>query len=114
LKIYVGNLSPSVGDEQLRAHFATHGAVNSASVVTDKFSGQSRGFGFVEMSDAEASAAIKALDGSSLDGSTLKVNEARPKAPGGGRFGGGGGGGGGRRPGGGNSFGGGRGGKRSY
>src|SRR5689334_1416322 len=105
MKIYVGNLDPTVTNDQLRQTFAAHGTVNSAEVVTDKFSGASRGFGFVEMGDAEATAAIKALDGSPLGSNSLRVNEARPKEAGGGRFGGGGnrfgGGGGGNRFGGG-------------
>jgi RNA recognition motif-containing protein len=107
LKIYVGNLSPSVSDQQLESLFAGHGQVRSAQVVTDKFSGQSRGFGFVEMSDSDAQAAIRSLDGSAFEGSSLRVNEARPKEAGGG--------GGGFRPrsgGNGNRYGGGRSGNR--
>jgi len=82
--------------------FAVHGAVTSSRIITDKFTGQSRGFGFVEMSsDSEAQAAITALNGTQLGGRTLTVNEARPQEPrsgggGGGRGGFGGGGGGGR------------------
>jgi RNA recognition motif-containing protein len=108
LKIYVGNLPPSVSDQQLEALFATHGQVRSAQVVTDKFSGQSRGFAFVEMSDTDAQSAIRSLDGSAFEGSSLRVNEARPKEAGGG-------GGGGFRPrsgGNGNRYGGGRSGNR--
>jgi RNA recognition motif-containing protein len=103
LKIYVGNLSPAVSDSQLEQLFAQHGSVQSAQVVTDKFTGASRGFAFVEMSDTEAQEAIRSLDGSAFEGGTLRVNEARPKTdtgfrprPGGGGgrggFGGGGGG----------------------
>lgn len=105
-KIYVGGLPYSATEQQLSDLFAAHGAVASARIITDKFTGQSRGFGFVEMSsDAEAQAAITALNGSDMGGRTLTVNEARPQEPrtggGGGRggFGGGGGrsGGGGKR-----------------
>ena len=96
-KIYVGGLPDSATDSQLTTLFATHGTVESARVVTDKFTGQSRGFGFVEMSTSEeAAAAITALSGSQMDGRTLTVNEAKPMEPrsgggrsGGGRFGGG-------------------------
>jgi RNA recognition motif-containing protein len=97
-KIYVGGLPYSATESQLNDLFAVHGAVESARVITDKFTGQSRGFGFVEMSTAEeAKAAISALHGTQMDGRTLTVNEAKPQEPrsggGGGRFGGGGGGG---------------------
>ncbi|MBI5411068.1 MAG: RNA-binding protein [Nitrospirae bacterium] len=100
-KIYVGGLPYSATEAQLNDLFATHGTVESARVITDKFTGQSRGFGFVEMSTAEeAKAAIAALNGTQMDGRTLTVNEAKPQEPrsGGGGFGGGGrsGGGGGR------------------
>jgi RNA recognition motif-containing protein len=97
-KIYVGGLPYSATEQQLSDLFAAHGSVASARIITDKFTGQSRGFGFVEMSsDAEAQAAITALNGSEMGGRTLTVNEARPQEPrtggGGGRggFGGGGG-----------------------
>jgi RNA recognition motif-containing protein len=114
VKLYVGNLSFSVGDQQLRDAFAPHGNLLSASVVTDRESGQSRGFGFVEYgSSSEAEAAIAAMNGASLDGRSLNVNVAKPREGGGG--GGRGGGGGGRdfRGGGGRSDrGGGGGGKR--
>ena len=104
-KIYVGGLPYSATEQQLSDLFAAHGTVASARVITDKFTGQSRGFGFVEMSsDSEAQAAITALNGSDMGGRTLTVNEARPQEPrsggGGGRGGFGGGGGGGRGPGG--------------
>ena len=90
-KIYVGGLPYSATEQQLSDLFAAHGAVASARIITDKFTGQSRGFGFVEMSsDAEAQAAITALNGSEMGGRTLTVNEARPQDP---RTGGGGGGG---------------------
>jgi RNA recognition motif-containing protein len=100
-KIYVGGLPYAATEQQLSDLFAQHGAVASARVITDKFTGQSRGFGFVEMSsDEEAQKAIAALNGTQMDGRTLTVNEARPQEPrsggGGGRGGFGGGGGGGR------------------
>jgi RNA recognition motif-containing protein len=96
-KIYVGGLPYSTTDDQLQEIFSVHGAVESARVITDKFSGRSRGFGFVEMSSSdEAQKAIQALNGSDLGGRTLTVNEARPQERrSGGGFGGGGGGGGG-------------------
>ena len=101
-KIYVGGLPYSASEEQLSDLFTAHGSVASARIITDKFTGQSRGFGFVEMNtDDDAKAAIEALNGTQMDGRTLTVNEARPQEPrsGGGGFGGGraGGGGGGRR-----------------
>ncbi len=98
-KIYVGGLPYSATEQQLNDLFAAHGSVESARVITDKFTGQSRGFGFVEMaSDQEAQAAIGALNGTEFGGRTLTVNEARPqeprtgggRGPGGGGFGGGG------------------------
>lgn len=94
--IYVGNLSFSTTEDGLREAFAAHGAVSKASIVRDRQTGDSRGFAFVEMeNDAEALAAIEAMNGAQLDGRNLKVNEAQPKEarPGGGRggFGGGGG-----------------------
>ena len=96
-KIYVGGLPYAATEQQLSELFAAHGAVESARVITDKFTGQSRGFGFVEMSTAEeAKAAITALNGSDMDGRQLTVNEAKPQEArsgggggGGGRFGGG-------------------------
>jgi cold-inducible RNA-binding protein len=116
VKLYVGNLSFSVGDQELREAFAPHGNLLSASVVTDRESGQSRGFGFVEFgSSNEAEAAIAAMNGASLDGRALNVNVAKPREGGGGGGGGGGGrggGGGGRGGGGGGRGGGGGGGKR--
>ena len=78
-KLYVGSLSYSTTDESLREHFAQAGTVQSASVVMDKMTGRSRGFGFVEMaSDEEAKKAIETLNGKELDGRALVVNEARP------------------------------------
>ena len=94
-KLYVGNLSYSVDDRELEKLFATHGAVQSASVITDRDTGRSKGFGFVEMTnDQEASAAISALHGKDVDGRSLTVNEARPREerPSGGSRGGFGGG----------------------
>ena len=96
-KVYVGGLPYSATEAEVEALFAEHGTVASARVITDKYTGQSRGFGFVEMSTPEeAQAAITALHSSEMGGRTLTVNEAKPMAPrsgGGGGFGGGGGGG---------------------
>lgn len=97
-KLYVGNLSYNVTEERLQQHFAQYGSVVSARIITDKFSGRSKGFGFVEMSsDQEAEKAISALNGTDFDGRNIVVSEARPQAPrdshSGGGFGGGGGGG---------------------
>jgi RNA recognition motif-containing protein len=108
MKIYVGNLSHQVSEDELSQAFEAFGQVESAIIIRDKFSRESKGFGFVEMpSSQEAQAAIAGLNGKELKGRTLNVNEARPREEGrrdrsfsgGGRFGGGGGGGG--RPGGG-------------
>ena len=89
-KLYVGGLPYSVTEGRLQELFAEHGTVESANVISDKMTGQSRGFGFVEMSSSsEAQKAIQSLNGTQLDGRTLTVNEAKPKAP---RSGGGGGG----------------------
>jgi RNA recognition motif-containing protein len=108
-KLYVGNLNYEMTDAALEALFAAHGSVQSAQVIMDRDTGRSKGFGFVEMgSDAEAQAAIAALNGSQQGGRSLTVNEARPKEGGGGGRGGFGGGGGGGR--GGYGGGGGRGG----
>ncbi|MFA6434426.1 MAG: RNA-binding protein [Elusimicrobiales bacterium] len=95
-RIYVGGLPFSANDTQLSAVFSAYGSVTSAKVITDKFSGQSRGFGFVEMSnDEEATTAIEKLNGSDMEGRKLTVNEARPMeartGAGGGRGGSGGG-----------------------
>jgi len=98
-KLYVGGLSFSTTSENLREYFAQCGTVESATVITDKFSGQSRGFGFVEMSTSEeAQAAIAKLNDQAFEGRRLTVNVANPQAPrsGGSRSGGGFGGGKGR------------------
>ncbi len=92
-KLYVGNLSYSVTDEDLTSLFSQCGTVESAKVIQDRDTGRSKGFGFVEMAtDQEASAAIEKLNGQDHDGRALKVNEAKPMAPrndrGGSRFGG--------------------------
>jgi RNA recognition motif-containing protein len=101
-KLYVGGLSYSTTSETLREYFAQCGTVESAAVITDKFSGQSRGFGFVEMATAEeAQRAISELNGKDLDGRKLTVNLSTPKAPGSGGGPRGGGGRPGGRPGGG-------------
>lgn len=115
-KLYVGNLSYNISNSDLERLFTAHGTVRSAQVITDRDTGRSKGFGFVEMSsDQEAQAAIAALNGKEVDGRGLTVNEARPQqGPGGG--GGGGGYGGGKRGGGygGGGGGGGYGGGRRY
>ena len=80
MNIYVGNLSWNLKDQDLSNLFATHGEVSSAKIVTDKFTGRSKGFGFVEMSDdAAATKAIAELDGATVDGRTIKVNVAKPR-----------------------------------
>jgi RNA recognition motif-containing protein len=125
--LYVGNLSSKITDEDLKVNFAEAGEVASASVIKDKFTGQSKGFGFVEMKTEEgATQAIEKFNGGMLDGKAITVNEARPKKEfgaggGGGNRGGGGfrdgnrGGGGGNRGGGfGNRSGGGGGGRGRY
>ena len=94
MNIYAGNLSWSLHDEDLREAFEEFGAVESATIITDRDTGRSRGFGFVEMpNDDEARAAIEALNGKELQGRALTVNEARPREPrgrsGGGNYGGG-------------------------
>jgi RNA recognition motif-containing protein len=102
-KLYVGNLSYNIRDEDLQQAFAQYGSVSSAKVMMDRDTGRSKGFGFVEMgSDAEAQAAINAMNGQALDGRAIVVNEARPREERPGGFGGGGG-----RSGGGGGFGGG-------
>lgn len=94
-KIYVGNLAYGISSSDLQKMFEAYGVVQSAQVITDRDTGRSKGFGFVEMnSEQEAQAAIAALNGKEMDGRTLTVNEARPKEGGGGRGGYGGGGGG--------------------
>ncbi len=93
-KLYVGGLPYSTTEDQLEQLFSEHGNVESAKVITDRDTGRSRGFGFVEMESAgEAQTAISALNGTDLDGRTLTVNEAKPRenrSGGGGGFGGGG------------------------
>ncbi len=80
MNIYVGNLAYGVTEEELREAFAAYGEVSSASLITDKFSGQSKGFGFVEMpNNSEADAAIKALNDTALKGRNVKVNQAKPR-----------------------------------
>ena len=80
-KLYVGGLPYSVTEARLQELFSAHGTVESANVISDKFTGQSRGFGFVEMSSSgEAQRAISAINGTQLDGRTLTVNEAKPQA----------------------------------
>lgn len=116
MRIYVGGLSYATSSDGLRALFASLGEVTDATVVEDRYTGQSKGFGFVEMPNAaEAQAAINKLNGSMHDGRSLTVNEARPREErsggGGGGRGGYGGGGGGGRSGGGGGYGGGGGGR---
>ncbi|MCL4793108.1 MAG: RNA-binding protein [Bryobacteraceae bacterium] len=93
--IFVGNLGFGVTETSLRSLFEQHGAVDRVSIVTDRDTGRSRGFGFVEMgNDSEGNNAIEALNGADLDGRTMNVNEARPReerSSGGGNRGGGGG-----------------------
>jgi RNA recognition motif-containing protein len=104
-KLYVGGLPYSTTEQQLTELFSPHGSVTSAKVITDKFTGQSRGFGFVEMAtNEEAQKSITALNGTAMAGRTITVNEAKPQEKrtgggggGGGGYGGGGGGGGGDR-----------------
>ena len=85
-RIYVGNLPYTATEDEIRELFAEHGSVESVSLITDRETGRPRGFGFVEMSPDEADAAIEALDGASLGGRSLRVNEARPRREGGGGF----------------------------
>ncbi len=93
-KLYVGNLPYSVGDEDLQNRFSEFGTVSSAKVITDRETGRSKGFGFVEMeSDEQAMSAIEKLNGTDFNGRAMSVSEARPQAPRENRgFGGGGGG----------------------
>jgi RNA recognition motif-containing protein len=108
MNIYLGNLSYEVTEQELQRAFEAFGEVESVSIIKDKFSGRSKGFGFVEMPDkANALSAINELDGKELKGRTLNVNEARPRTEsrgGRGRYGGGRGGRGGGRQGGGRRF----------
>ena len=96
MNIYVGNLTFSMTEDELRTAFAAHGEVSTARIITDRETGRSRGFGFVEMADnAQAEAAIQAMNGKDFDGRALTVNEAKPRennrggGGGGGGFGGG-------------------------
>jgi cold-inducible RNA-binding protein len=119
MKLFVGNLPESMTDDQLKTIFTEAGHVSSAKVIMDRYTGQPRGFGFVEMeTKVDGQRAISMFNGKEVDGNQLKVNEARPQAKGGGggRFGGGGGGGGrfGGGGGGGGRGGGGGGGGRRY
>ena len=80
MNIYVGNLPHATTESELNEAFAEHGSVSSASIIKDKFTGKSRGFGFVEMpNDKEASSAINGLDGQEMGGRSLTVNQARPR-----------------------------------
>jgi RNA recognition motif-containing protein len=89
--IYVGNLSFGTTEEELRSLFGEHGTVTRVAIIKDKYTGESRGFGFIDMDDdSQAAAAIEALNGADFGGRTLRVNEARPQQPrDGGRSGGG-------------------------
>jgi RNA recognition motif-containing protein len=114
-KLYVGNLAYTVRDESLQTAFAPFGTVTSAKVMMDRETGRSKGFGFVEMSSsAEAQAAMNAMNGQSIEGRAVVVNEARPREERPGGFGGGGGGRGGYGGGGGGGYGGGGGGRGGY
>jgi RNA recognition motif-containing protein len=95
-RIYVGGLPYSATDNELEHLFSSHGTVTSVTIITDKYTGQAKGFGFVEMaSDTEAQSAINTLNGTSMGGRSLTVNEAKPREDrprgGGGGYGGGGG-----------------------
>ena len=79
-KIYVGNLPFTADEAAVRALFSAHGTVESVALITDRDTGQPRGFGFVEMSNADAARAIQVLNGHQMDGRALKVNEAQPKS----------------------------------
>jgi RNA recognition motif-containing protein len=127
MKIYVGNLAPTTTEEALREAFAAFGQVASVAIITDRYTGQNRGFGFVEMADkAQAEAAIAGMNKKNLDGNMLTVSEAKPREQrsgggdygsrgrGGGGYGGGGRGGGGYGGGRGGGGRGGGGGRRSY
>ena len=81
-KIYVGNLPFTADEAAVRTLFSTHGTVESVALITDRDNGQPRGFGFVEMSNADAARAIQVLNGHQMDGRALKVNEAQPKSKG--------------------------------
>jgi RNA recognition motif-containing protein len=92
-KLYVGNLPFTATEDGVRTLFAAHGTVEKVSLISDRDTGRPRGFGFVEMSNADASRAMQALNGKDFDGRSLKINEAQDKAGGGGGSRGGGGGG---------------------
>ncbi|MDR2892346.1 MAG: RNA-binding protein [Deltaproteobacteria bacterium] len=79
--LYVGNLPWSANEEEIQSLFAPHGNVLSVKLISDRETGRARGFGFVEMDDADAANAVQALDGTSFGGRTLRVNEAQPKQP---------------------------------
>jgi len=112
MKIYVGNLPNSITEQELQELFSSYGAVISARIIKDKFTGQPRGFGFVEIEDNDAAqAAINGLNGSECKGQSLRINEARPPQEGGGFGGNRGGSGGGSRGGFGGNRGGGFGGR---
>ncbi len=99
-KLFVGNLPFSATEQSVRALFEPHGTIESLALINDRETGRPRGFGFIEMSNADASKAMQALNGKDFEGRALKVNEAQSKE----RSGGGGGGGGGYRNGGGNRY----------
>ena len=100
-KLFVGNLPFSATEQSVRALFEPHGTIESLALINDRETGRPRGFGFIEMSNADASKAMQALNGKDFEGRALKVNEAQSKERSGG---GGGGGGGGYRSGGGNRY----------
>ncbi len=79
--LYVGNLPWSATEDEVRNLFAEHGNVRSVKLISDRETGRARGFGFVEIDDTDAAAAVEALDGMNFGGRTLRVNEAQPKAP---------------------------------
>jgi RNA recognition motif-containing protein len=97
MNIFVGNLPFTVTETELRELFEEYGTLETIKLITDRESGRSRGFGFIEMDNADADAAIKALNGKELKGRSIKVNQAQPRKTGFSRGGGGGGGGGGYR-----------------
>jgi RNA recognition motif-containing protein len=99
-KLFVGNLPFSATEQSVRALFEPHGTIESLALINDRETGRPRGFGFIEMSNADAAKAMQALNGKDFEGRALKVNEAQAKE----RTGGGGGGGGGFRSGGGNRY----------
>lgn len=88
-KLYVGNLPFTATDETVRTLFASHGTVEKVSLITDRDTGRPRGFGFVEMSNADAARAMQALNGTDFGGRSLRVNEAQERSGGGNRGGGG-------------------------